>query len=80
MRIIRSVRDAVRGVTIQKQPEAGIGQMRCMKCQGICTATRLPGGTSAMKCGSCQAIYNVTALDGPKPPPPGAVPKRAPAR
>ena len=77
MKIIRSVRDA-RGVTIQKQPEAGVGQMRCMKCQGMCTAQRLPTGKVVMKCGGCGANYEVTSMDTPKTPLPGAVPRRAP--
>ena len=77
MKIIRSVRDA-RGVTIQKQPEAGVGQMRCMKCSGMCTVQRRGDGTPLMKCGGCQAEYAITSMDGPKPTPPGAIPKRLP--
>ena len=75
MKIIRSVQDS-QGNVIQKQPAGGTGQQRCGKCQGICTAGRLPGGKLVMKCNGCGASYVGTPLDGPKPPRPGAVPKR----
>jgi hypothetical protein len=77
-KIIHSVRDARRGVTIQKQPEAGVGQLRCGKCQGMCTSQLLGDGTKVMKCGGCGANYTITAMDGPKPPRPGEVPRRVP--
>ena len=64
-RVIRSVRDA-RGNVIQKQPTAGVGQQRCMKCQRICTAQRLPNGKQVMKCGGCGATYTSKRLDVPK--------------
>lgn len=75
MKVIHSVRDA-RGNVIQKQPEAGTGQMRCMKCQMMCTAQRMPDGRAVMKCSGCGANYNITSLDAPRDPQPGVVPRR----
>lgn len=79
MKIIRSVKDT-RGNIIRKQPAAGIGQLRCSKCQNMCTTKRLPGGKVVMQCTACGANYVSSPMDGPKQARPGALPKRAPPR
>lgn len=77
MKVIHSVRD-IRGNIIQKQPDAGVGQQRCMKCQCLCTSQVRPDGTRVMACSGCGAMYTSQPLDGPRPPPPGALPTRLP--
>jgi hypothetical protein len=77
MKIIRGTRDH-KGNVFQKTPAGGVGRHRCMKCQQLCTAQRLPDGKLVMKCGGCGASYTATSMDGPKAPRPGALPTRAP--
>lgn len=75
MKIIRSVRDA-NGNVIQKQPEGGVGRLRCPKCQGLCVQQARPDGTPVMACGSCGAAFTRTSMDPTVKQQPGAVPTR----
>lgn len=75
MKVIRSVRDT-RGNIIQKQPDAGVGAQRCMKCQCLCTGQRKADGKMVMQCSGCGASYVNQSLDRPKTAQAGVVPRR----
>ena len=75
MKVIRSVRTP-NGTVIQKQPDAGMGQQRCMKCQNLCTLQRLPNGMQVMLCSGCGATHQGRPMDKSHAAKPGAVPRR----
>ena len=79
MKIIRSVRDT-QGNIIQKQPDVGTGQQRCLKCHNMCITQRRADGKTVSVCGGCGAQYVSQGLGGPKPLKIGAVPRRPPSQ
>lgn len=77
MRIIRGTQDN-KGNVITKAPEGGVGRVRCMKCQMICTQVTLTTGQVVMQCGSCGSNYGVSSMNASPKVIPGTVPRRPP--
>jgi ribosomal protein S27E len=81
MRIIRGTKDA-KGNVISRTPEGGVGRIRCMRCQNLCTSAMMPDGTSVMRCAACGANFTMTGMSPAAVDPPHRVgvprPKRIP--
>jgi ribosomal protein S27E len=58
-KIIRGTLDN-KNRTILKQPEGGVGRVRCMKCQQLAVAQLGPDGKQQFKCQGCGAIIKST--------------------
>lgn len=54
-KIIRGTQDAKKR-TILKQPQGGVGRVRCPKCQGLATSEVGGNGKVQHRCGSCGSV------------------------